>query len=52
MVKLLNKCGKFKQKSAYRYTSGTVKKVKCAIPHKECKWGAHLPSLGREPIGR
>ena len=24
--------------------------AKCAIPHEECRWGAHLPSLGREPV--
>jgi len=24
---------------------------KCAIPHEECRRGAHLPSLGREPVG-
>jgi len=23
-----------------------------AIPHEECRWGAHLPSWGHEPIGR
>ena len=26
-------------------------KVKCAIPHEECRWGAYVPSIGREPIG-
>ena len=23
-------------------------KAKCAVPHEECRRGAHLPSLGRE----
>jgi len=23
----------------------------CAIPHEKCRRGAHLPSLGREPVG-
>ena len=26
------------------------KKVKCAIPHEECRWGAHLPFLGLEVV--
>jgi len=26
-------------------------KEKCAVPHKECRRGAHIPSLGREPVG-
>ena len=25
--------------------------VKCAVPHEECRRGAHLPVLGREPVG-
>jgi len=25
--------------------------VKCAMLHEECRLGAHLPSLGREPVG-
>ena len=25
-------------------------KVKCAVPHEDCKRGAHLPSLDREPV--
>ena len=24
---------------------------KCAVPHEECRWGAHLPSLGHDPVG-
>jgi len=24
----------------------------CAVRRKECRRGAHLPSLGREPVGR
>ena len=27
------------------------RKVKCATHHKECTRGAHLPSLGLEPVG-
>jgi len=26
-------------------------KVNCVIPHEECRRGAHLPSLGCEPVG-
>jgi len=25
--------------------------VKSAVPHEECRRGAHLPSFGREPVG-
>jgi len=25
---------------------------KCAKPREECRRGAHLPFLGREPVGR
>ena len=28
-----------------------VLKVKCATPHEDCRRGAHLPSLGRQPAG-
>jgi len=27
------------------------KEVNSTIPHEECWWGAHLPNLGREPVG-
>jgi len=27
-------------------------KVKSTVPHEECWWGAHLPYLGLEPVGR
>ena len=30
----------------------TVKKVKLIIPHLACRWGAHLPYLGLEPVER
>jgi len=30
---------------------GADVKIKCAIPHEECSRVAHLPSLGREPVG-
>jgi len=26
------------------------KNVKCAIPNEDCRRGAHLPFLGREPV--
>ena len=26
-------------------------KTKCAILHEECRRGAHLPDIGREPVG-
>ena len=32
---------------AYLFTYGKVK-VKCTIPHEECRQGAHLPSLGQK----
>ena len=25
--------------------------LECAIPDEECKWNAHLPSVGRQPVG-
>jgi len=31
--------------------SRDVGKKKSTIPHEECWWGAHLPYLGREPVG-
>jgi len=27
-------------------------KVKSVVSHEECWWGAHLPYLGLEPVGR
>jgi len=25
--------------------------IKCAVPDEKCRRGAHLPFLGREPVG-